>query len=341
MADHLHWAPTASGWRQGDQCFTWDEADYKLCKEVADSRPDFQGLGSGLATQALRARCGEAVEDLEHPAWAAEMREVALPASALDAPPCVKLHGLLPAPTQQVVLNHEPALVSRPGVHIVSTDGSGRHSSNPHFRRCGVGCYTDTGESVWMPLPGLKQSVYRAEPLATVRALAEAGRRQPKGRHRDLESRALVALPAGVHIVWMKVHQSDKMLTKAVWNVLICNVTAWLSLRPTEVPVDMCRLSPLRIPKSGSSGALFVRRCLLFGSWLVLSYAFVLSLRQQGQLRFRLLRLPVGLINMWMNMRPTPYALIVNDMWECIRAWKKLTDCYSVAALGVAKNILN
>eukprot|EP00971_Amphidinium_carterae_P012426 244734-Amphidinium_carterae.1 len=67
--------------------------------------------------------------------------------------------------------------------------------------------------------------------LATVRALEEgkpqrlvsdckgvvsylhtlrAGRRQPKSRNRDLESRALAALAAGVQIVWMKPHQSDK-----------------------------------------------------------------------------------------------------------------------------------
>eukprot|EP00971_Amphidinium_carterae_P327379 6458705-Amphidinium_carterae.3 len=91
-------------------------------------------------------RCGEAVEDLEHivhhcAAWAAERREVVLPACALEAPPCVKLHGLLPAPQRQVVLNHEPALASRLGVRNVWTDGSGRHSSNPHFRRCRVGYY--------------------------------------------------------------------------------------------------------------------------------------------------------------------------------------------------------
>eukprot|EP00971_Amphidinium_carterae_P295058 5859002-Amphidinium_carterae.1 len=96
-----------------------------LCKEVADSRPDFQRLASGLATQTLRqlklplmlllegygmklvptpsmmlATCVLAVERLT-PAWAAEWREVALPASALEAPPCVKLHGLLPAPEKQ------------------------------------------------------------------------------------------------------------------------------------------------------------------------------------------------------------------------------------------------
>eukprot|EP00971_Amphidinium_carterae_P026181 516378-Amphidinium_carterae.2 len=114
MADHPHWVPTDTGWRQGEQCFTWDEATYKvkwdsalqLCKEVSDSRPDFEGLDSGLATQTLRqlkldgqsqkdsvksalnaalggvwhevransvfevgemcVRCGEAVEDVEH-----------------------------------------------------------------------------------------------------------------------------------------------------------------------------------------------------------------------------------------------------------------------------------
>eukprot|EP00971_Amphidinium_carterae_P069462 1374450-Amphidinium_carterae.1 len=78
-------------------------------------------------------------------------------------PPCVKLHGLLPAPIRQVVRNHEPALASRLGVHTVWIDGSGRHSSTPHFRRCGVGYYTDIGESVFLPFPRLKQSIYRAE----------------------------------------------------------------------------------------------------------------------------------------------------------------------------------
>eukprot|EP00971_Amphidinium_carterae_P085843 1698163-Amphidinium_carterae.2 len=76
-----------------------------------------------------------------------------------------------------------------PGAHTVWTDGSGRHSSNHHLWRCGVGYYTDIGES--------------AELLATVRALEEckpmelvsdckgvvaclhalrAGKRQPKKR---------------------------------------------------------------------------------------------------------------------------------------------------------------
>eukprot|EP00971_Amphidinium_carterae_P001291 25567-Amphidinium_carterae.1 len=127
-----------------------------LCKGVAD-------FDSGLATQALRqlkldgqsqkdsvktalnaalggvwhegrfhaefgvgdfcVRCGEAVEDLGHivhqsPAWNAERREVGIPAFALEAPPYVKFNGLLPAPKR-----HEPALVSRLGVHIVIVSG--------------------------------------------------------------------------------------------------------------------------------------------------------------------------------------------------------------------------
>eukprot|EP00971_Amphidinium_carterae_P344403 6484794-Amphidinium_carterae.1 len=48
-------------------------------------------------------------------------------------------------------------------VTTVWTDGSGRHSSDPHHRRCGVGYHTDTDERVFCALPGIKQSVYRAE----------------------------------------------------------------------------------------------------------------------------------------------------------------------------------
>eukprot|EP00971_Amphidinium_carterae_P247674 4918058-Amphidinium_carterae.1 len=57
------------------------------------------------------------------------------------------------------------------GVHTVWTDGSGRHSSNPRFRRCGVGYVTDTGERSWLAHPGCRQSVFRAELLAVVRSL--------------------------------------------------------------------------------------------------------------------------------------------------------------------------
>eukprot|EP00971_Amphidinium_carterae_P289020 5738788-Amphidinium_carterae.1 len=73
-------------------------------------------------------------------------------------PPCVKLHGLLPAPGLPVICAHEPALEHRAGVTTVWTDGSGRHSSDPHHRRCGLGYYTDTGERVFCALPGIKQS---------------------------------------------------------------------------------------------------------------------------------------------------------------------------------------
>eukprot|EP00971_Amphidinium_carterae_P054938 1082841-Amphidinium_carterae.1 len=107
------------------------------------------------------------------PHWHKEGREVQLPADDDTTPPCVKLHGLLPAPIVPLVLTHELVLVNRTGVVTVWTDGSGRHSSDTQHRRCGVGYYTDTHEHVWLPLHGLTQSVYRAEFLAVVRALEE------------------------------------------------------------------------------------------------------------------------------------------------------------------------
>eukprot|EP00971_Amphidinium_carterae_P249088 4944270-Amphidinium_carterae.1 len=136
---------------------------------------------------------------------------------------------LLPAPPPGLLPAHEPALVMKAGVRTVWTDGSGRHSSNPHFRRCGVGYVTDTGERCWMALPGCRQSVFRAELLSVVRALEEcqpsrvvsdckrvvkalqaiqSGHRLPKGRHRDLEERARRALPQACQLQWVKAHQT-------------------------------------------------------------------------------------------------------------------------------------
>eukprot|EP00971_Amphidinium_carterae_P012396 243964-Amphidinium_carterae.1 len=148
MADHLNWTPTSDGWRRGYQRFSWADAYYKvkwdsalhLCRGVADSRPDFQGLDSGLATQALRQLKLDGQSQNDNAAWHAERREVAIPASVLEAPPCVELHGLLLAPRRQVVINHEP--------------GFGFQAWRSHY----------TGES-----PGLKQSVHFAELLATVK----------------------------------------------------------------------------------------------------------------------------------------------------------------------------
>eukprot|EP00971_Amphidinium_carterae_P088711 1755346-Amphidinium_carterae.1 len=81
-------------------------------------------------------------------AWQAR-KGAKLPASALDPLPCVQLHGFIPAPTrtQQLLLVHKPALVARQGIHTLS-GWFWCHSSNPHFRHCGVGYYTDTGDSV-------------------------------------------------------------------------------------------------------------------------------------------------------------------------------------------------
>eukprot|EP00971_Amphidinium_carterae_P257279 5107491-Amphidinium_carterae.1 len=150
-----------------------------------------------------------------------------MPEDTDTVPACVKLHGLLPAPRVPVFRHFEPALVYREGVTTVWTDGSGRHSSDPHHRRCGLGYYTDTGYRVFCALPGLRQSVYRAELHAIARALEECsphevvsdckgavkavqalqtGRRQPKGRNRDLENRVKQALLPGQRIRWIKAH---------------------------------------------------------------------------------------------------------------------------------------
>eukprot|EP00971_Amphidinium_carterae_P340640 6479084-Amphidinium_carterae.1 len=97
-------------------------------------------------------RSGEGVENLERivfhcPHWNKERCEAGLPSHAQEAQACVRLHGLLPAPPPGALPAHEPPLVMRAGVHTVWTDGSGRHSSNPHFRRCGERC--------WLALPWL------------------------------------------------------------------------------------------------------------------------------------------------------------------------------------------
>eukprot|EP00971_Amphidinium_carterae_P041829 821958-Amphidinium_carterae.1 len=119
---------------------------------------------------------------------------------------CAPAIRMLPA-----IRTYEPALVNRVGVVTVWTDGSGRRSSDPQHRHCGVGYYTDAKERVFLPLPGIKQSVYCAELHAVARALEECqphevvstckgavkavqtlqtGRRQPTGRNRDLEQQA-------------------------------------------------------------------------------------------------------------------------------------------------------
>eukprot|EP00971_Amphidinium_carterae_P170445 3377168-Amphidinium_carterae.1 len=199
LANRAGWVPHPQGRQCGKQVFTWQDAESK--------RPDF-------AVGETCVRWQAEPEDLSHiffhcPHWHKERRDVELPADDDTTPPCVKLHGILPAPRVPPVITHEPVLVCRTGVVTVWTDASGRHSADPHDRRCGVGYYKDTQEHVWLPLPGLRQSVYRADFLAVVRALEECqphevvsdckgvvkavqalqqGRRTPKGRQRPRTS---------------------------------------------------------------------------------------------------------------------------------------------------------
>eukprot|EP00971_Amphidinium_carterae_P145912 2892046-Amphidinium_carterae.3 len=160
----------------------------------------------------LCVRCTEEPENLGHilyrcPHWHEEGCRVQLPVDDDTTPACVKLHGLLHASQVPAILTHEAALVHRPGVGTVWTDGSGRHSSDPQHKRFGVGYYTDTQERVWLPLPGLKQSVYRAEFLAVVRALEE---RQPHSVLSDCNQQADVLANQGTA-------QHDPLDPDATW----------------------------------------------------------------------------------------------------------------------------
>eukprot|EP00971_Amphidinium_carterae_P079210 1567209-Amphidinium_carterae.1 len=87
---------------------------------------------SAFAVGGICVRCHEEVEDLSHivfrcPQWHKKRHQdhVDLPADDDTVPPCVKLHGLLPAPRVPTVIQHETA-------------------QEPHHQRCGVGHYTDS-----------------------------------------------------------------------------------------------------------------------------------------------------------------------------------------------------
>eukprot|EP00971_Amphidinium_carterae_P067575 1338164-Amphidinium_carterae.2 len=63
LANRLGWTPQPGGWHSDEQYFTWhEEADNKvkwdfakvLLTDVAQKRPDFAGLETGLSTQTFR-----------------------------------------------------------------------------------------------------------------------------------------------------------------------------------------------------------------------------------------------------------------------------------------------
>eukprot|EP00971_Amphidinium_carterae_P196224 3893265-Amphidinium_carterae.1 len=85
------------------------------------------------------------------------------------------------------------------------TDGSGRHSSKPHFGRCGVVYYTDTGESVRLSLRSLSSLSIERNFWFLSERLKHASRLCWL-----VIAKGLSAFLAGVQIVWMRAHQSDK-----------------------------------------------------------------------------------------------------------------------------------
>eukprot|EP00971_Amphidinium_carterae_P050924 1002665-Amphidinium_carterae.2 len=248
------------GWQSEDQYFTWYEADQKvkwdsakhLLAEVAENRPDFKGLETGLSTvlstQSYRhlkkssARVDEKSRSAVNAAlggvWHEERthrafsvgnicapigirKDAEFPADEETVPPCVKLYGLLPAPRLPAIITHEPAVVYRANIATVWTDGSGKHSSDLHHRRCGVAYYTLTRKNVSGYLyqassnPFLEEcqphevvSDCKGVVKLTVKAVQalQTGHRTPKGCNRDLEKRVLAAFLPGQRIRWMKAH---------------------------------------------------------------------------------------------------------------------------------------
>eukprot|EP00971_Amphidinium_carterae_P288236 5722413-Amphidinium_carterae.1 len=157
MADRLGWVPDEDGWPVQGQSFSWEEAALKakvLCASVASKRAGFDGLASDLSTSASKqlkfngqsqreerkAALNVALGGVWHKARAHSAFQVGdlgatsdvslVLIASLQAPPRVRLHGLLPAPEIVPLPTHEFALVQRHGVVIAWTNGPGRHSSN-------------------------------------------------------------------------------------------------------------------------------------------------------------------------------------------------------------------
>eukprot|EP00971_Amphidinium_carterae_P308424 6129100-Amphidinium_carterae.1 len=105
------------------------------------------------------------------------------------------------------------------GVQTVWTDGSGRHSSNPHYRRCGVGYVTD------------RQSVFRAELLALVRALEECNVDEGRITLENLQGNQEVDKVANIGIAAHAPHEPIAEYLR--WKLAAQAVRVfWLSVAP-------------------------------------------------------------------------------------------------------------
>eukprot|EP00971_Amphidinium_carterae_P184113 3655424-Amphidinium_carterae.1 len=85
---------------------------------------------------------------------------------------------ILPSNKKAICVRCGKAVMKR-GVHTVWTDGSGKHSSNPHFRRCGVGYVTYTGERAELLA---RRIVSDCKGVAKALQAIQSGQRQPKER---------------------------------------------------------------------------------------------------------------------------------------------------------------
>eukprot|EP00971_Amphidinium_carterae_P198831 3945751-Amphidinium_carterae.1 len=101
-----------------------------------------------------------------------------------------------------------------------------------------------------------------------------AGRRHPKGRHMDMESRAMAAFPAEVQIVKMKAHQSDRSVDEGRVDRVDLQGSRMADVAANKGTSEHMPLEP---SESGSFGALFVRPCVASGSRWVRNCVIVLN----------------------------------------------------------------
>eukprot|EP00971_Amphidinium_carterae_P343724 6483660-Amphidinium_carterae.4 len=160
---------------------------------VADTRSDLHGLEAGFATQTF-------LRQLKLPLVGSGMKLV----SMLN----LELMGLaVIATTLTFVVMGLATILTAARVKVFGRPFRG--SSSLFIER-----------SFWLLAERLKSASQPGWPKRL-----RAVRRHPKGRHRDLESSGLVAMPAGVNIVWIKTHQTV-MQGRVVCYSLTCKGTA-------------------------------------------------------------------------------------------------------------------
>eukprot|EP00971_Amphidinium_carterae_P316927 6300356-Amphidinium_carterae.1 len=185
LANRLGWAPQPGGWHK----VKWDSAKKRANKRDDRTRSAVNAALEGVWHEVrthrafivgdLCVRCQEEPEDLEHilfrcSNWHKERQQVQLPQNddiVSDSMDCFLPHGYRRYSSWFTRLELE--------LSGLTAQADLSHSSDPNTEGMGLDTTLTLKRESGSP-PGLKQSVYRAEFLADVRALEEC---QP-GKHR-------------------------------------------------------------------------------------------------------------------------------------------------------------